>query len=384
MNIFDADFARDPWPVLRSLRATGGVHRVSTPDGPPAWLLTGYDDVRAGLLDDRLSTAVRHANGRDYRGFSVPAPLDRFQAAEPDEHARLRRVLVGELQARRLTEWPERASALVDPLLRTVEGEREFDLVERIAIPLPAAIVTELLGLPAAEGAALLGWAESTLRPGAAPRARDTLATMRQIITATIDRGGRGADTVLGRLVRPQEESGAVDSDELASLLFYLLFVFYEVLVDLIAGAVWALADRPDRLSALEIAPERSVDELLRYLSPQVLAGPRFATADIEIGDHTIAAGQTVLLCLASANHDPATFRDPEELDLRRDPNPQLGLGFGVHACVGTAVARPVAAAVLTRIHARWPALRIAGDAGDLPWRSGFRHRGPLTLPVRT
>ncbi|MEU2178128.1 hypothetical protein ABZ552_28275 [Nocardia sp. NPDC019219] len=67
-DVFDARFARNPWPTLERLRTAGdGIHRVRTPDGPPAWLVTRYHDVRAGLLDRRLSTQARYAKGDDYR-----------------------------------------------------------------------------------------------------------------------------------------------------------------------------------------------------------------------------------------------------------------------------------------------------------------------------
>jgi cytochrome P450 len=65
-TIFDSEFAARPWPILDRLRADGGVHRVATPDGPPAWLITRYDDVRAVLLDPRRTTRIHDAGGADY------------------------------------------------------------------------------------------------------------------------------------------------------------------------------------------------------------------------------------------------------------------------------------------------------------------------------
>ncbi|RDI41762.1 cytochrome P450 [Nocardia mexicana] len=381
LRIFDRDFARDPWPMLRSLRNAGGVHRVETPDGPPAWLVTRFEDVRAGLLDDRLTPVARYSAGSDYRGFAVPAPLDAFQNSDPDDHARIRRVVVGELRPRRLGEWTDAAAALVRPNLRRLDDIREFDFVGQVAVPLPAAVLGELLGLSAPVRESLLAWANSTLAADAAPPARDTLATMGTIITAAIEHARRsGEDTMLGRLAR----ADGLSSGELASLVFYLLFVWYEVLVDVVAGAVLVFSAGPDRLDAWLSGIDRptAVDELLRYLSPQVLAGPRFAMTDIAIGEYSIAAGDTVLLCLAAANRDPEIFDMPDELDLRRSPNPQLSLGYGIHACAGTGLVRPVLAAVLDGIYAHWPKLRVTVDAQTVSWRSGFRHRGPLTLPV--
>ncbi|WP_062987280.1 cytochrome P450 [Nocardia anaemiae] len=383
LQIFDAEFAANPWPTLRRLRADGGVHRVRTPDGPPAWLVTRFADVRAGLLDDRLSTQPRYAGDTDYRGFAVPSPLDLgFLESEPADHARLRRAVTAELSPRRLAEWVRTAPELVSACLSDVETGVAIDLIERFAVALPATVLGELLGLAAPERAALLRWARSTLlRSATPPRARDTLTTMRAIVIATIE-GARG-DNVLGRLVRRSNETGSLSANELASMIFYLLFVWYEVLVDLIAGSALALLTHPDQLGVLRTMTDTrpAVDELLRYLSPQVVSGPRFATTDLDIAGHTIRSGDTVLLCLASANHDPDIFDNPAELDLARGNNPQLGLGYGGHACLGTALVRTIAGAVLRALLLdRTPTL--ACDPRNIQWRSGFRHRGPLDLAI--
>ncbi|WP_040775380.1 cytochrome P450 [Nocardia pneumoniae] len=386
-DVFDSDFARDPWPTLDRLRTAGGVHRIRTPDGPPAWLVTRYRDVRAGLLDHRLSTRAHYANAEDYRGFAVPPPLDNLLNAAPADHARLRGLVTAELSPRRLAEWTELAPGLVNSLLREVDSGEPIDLVERLAVPLPAAILGELLGLDEPTRKSLLGWANSTLLPAASPpRARDTLTTMLAIITdATAHARTHRADTVLGRLVAAHARSGSPSADELAGLLFYLLFVWYEVLVDLIAGSVLALLPRPDQRELLRAMPDKqgAVDELLRYLSPQVLAGPRFATTELTIGETTIQPGQTVLLCLASANHDPEIFDRSEELDLTRDRGAQLALGYGVHACLGNALVHTLTVAILDHILTRWPDSVLRVDERDIVWRSGFRHRGPLTLPMK-
>ena len=388
IDIFDGGFAANPWSVLGRLRDEGGVHRVRTPDGPPAWLITRYADVRTGLLDDRLSTHIRHAGDRDYRGFTVPAPLDaNLLNTEPDDHARLRRIVTAEISPRRLTEWTQSTPDLVESWLSAAETG-EVDLVAGLVVPLPAAVLGELLGLAAPEREALLWWANSTLRPAAEPpRARDTLTTMLAIVTATITRARtQQADTVLARLVVAHDQDGSLSADELAGLLFYLLFVWYEVLVDLIAGSVLALLIHRDQDHVLCVERDRLaavVDELTRYLSPQVLAGPRFAVTDLRIGAHTIRAGQTVLLCLAGANHDPAEFDNPDRLDLTRRRNSQLGLGYGPHACLGAVLIRTVAGEVLDQIFTRWPDARLAVDEQAIGWRSGFRHRGPHSLPVR-
>ncbi|MFI1917277.1 cytochrome P450 [Nocardia sp. NPDC020380] len=383
LSIFDEGFAREPWGVLRSLREDGGVHRVATPDGPPAWLVTRYAEVRGGLLEDRLSVNLRYAQGDDYRGFSVPAPLDVFQTSGPQELARLRGTVVGEL--RKAGEWSDRAADATRACLAELDGTGEFDFMERVALPLPALVLGQLLGLADDERDELTGWAESTLRPGATPRARDTLATMQHIIAAIVAREGENPhDNMVGRLVRAGIGGGPTGSAELGGLLFYLLFVWYEVLMDVLGGAVLTLSGDSDARETLLSVSDRTVavDELLRFLSPQVLSAPRFATTGLEIGGQRIAAGETVLLCLAAANRDPERFSTPDELDLRRGVNPHLALGHGAHACVGTGFVKPVVGAILAEIYTRLPGLRVEAGESAIGWRSGFRHRGPIALPV--
>ncbi|UFS96200.1 cytochrome P450 [Nocardia huaxiensis] len=380
VTLFDEGFARDPWDALRELRADGGVHRVRTPDGPPAWLVTRYRDVRAGLGDERLSTNLVHARGQDYRGFAVPAPLDVFQSSEADVLGRLRGAVAGELQPRRLRQWTEEATQAITTGWDALDGAAAFDFVERVAVPIPALVLGELLGLPEGERELLAEWANTTLRAGAAPRARDTIGMMGRILEGAKTFGQQEpGETMLGRL-----SDGRLSDGELTGLLFYLLFVWYEVVVDLVSGAVLELSARPEQRDALLAMPDRrsAVDELLRYLSPQVLAGPRFAVCDMEIGGAKIAAGETVLLCLAAANHDDEIFERAAELEVRRAHNPHLALGHGMHACVGTGLVHPIAAAVLEQALRRWPDLRVTAGNDTLTWRSGFRHRGPLTLPV--
>ncbi len=207
---------------------------------------------------------------------------------------------------------------------------------------------------------------------------------MLSLINAVAERAhDQPTDTVTARIIHGHNEN--LSDDELAGLLFYLLFVWYEVLVDLVAGSASVLLTHPEQHELLRtgrVRADAAVDELLRYLSPQVLAGPRFAITDLEVGTQMIRAGETVLLCLASANHDPAHFDAPETLDLPRTRNPHLGLGYGSHTCLGTALVRTITGTVLHQLVTRWPGSRLSVHENDITWRSGFRHRGPFTLPL--
>ncbi|MGN2641274.1 cytochrome P450 [Nocardia takedensis] len=360
LEVFDSGFAADPWPVLDRLRRQGGVHRVRTPDGRPAWLLTRYADVRAGLLDQRLSADTHRAGGRDYR--AAPTALDALLTAAPEAQDRLRATVAAEAAAC-TAEWGRRLPDLLENLSADLDSADEVDLVRCLAEPLPDIVLADLLGLAEPEYRKLLD--ETTAAPGAV----DALLA--------VDR----AEAPLGGLLAGDRIGPA----ESAGLLCYLLSFWREVLADVVAGSVLTLLTRPDQIRVLRRGRNKPpmIDELVRYVSPQVLARPRYAAEDLTYGPYDIRAGDTVLLCLAAAHRDPAYFDSPGRVDLTRRRNRQLGFGHGAHACLGVALARTITAAVIEHLFTRWPATTLTVSPRDIEWRCGFQHRGPLTLPVR-
>jgi cytochrome P450 len=123
-----------------------------------------------------------------------------------------------------------------------------------------------------------------------------------------------------------------------------------------------------------------AVEEFLRYESP-VQLGNRLALREAEIGGQTLAAGTLVTLCIGAANRDPEVFPDPDRLDIARWPNRQLAFAYGIHQCVGLAVARLEAQVAIGRFLRRFPRYRLSRP----PVRAGrARFRGFLSVPVAT
>jgi len=380
---FDAAF----WDRLRDEAA---VHRIRTPEGPPVWLVTRYAQVQAALLDPRLSVAKVHARGEDYKGFRLPAALDaHLLNRDGTDHARLRRLVAPALSQRRIERARPGVQAVCERLLKDIairRGSGPVDLVAHLAAPLPLLVVCDLLGVPEPAQISLRAWAEQLLapEPAQAPRARDTLARMGAIVQDLIAaKRVQPGDDVTSALIAARDDGDRLSQDELTSMIFYLLFVFYEVTVDQLAAALLAVS-RDDRGEDLRTPARLSglVDELLRHDAPQLVATPRFPLQDLEIAGAMIPAGDTVLLALAAANRDPERFTAPEILDPARDANPHLAFGAGIHRCLGAPLVRLQAEIVLEQVLWRWPALRLAVEPADLRWREGMRHRGLRELPV--
>jgi cytochrome P450 len=125
----------------------------------------------------------------------------------------------------------------------------------------------------------------------------------------------------------------------------------------------------------------RAVDELLRYDSPVQMTS-RIALDDIELGSGTIPAGSIAVLLLGAANRDPAVFADPHRLDVRAERDVgHLAFGFGIHHCLGAALARAEAEIAIPALVRRFPGMTLVG--GDPPLRPTFVLRGRQELRVR-
>src|SRR5262245_65050694 len=139
---------------------------------------------------------------------------------------------------------------------------------------------------------------------------------------------------------------------------FLLMVACHDTTLHQIAGSVLILFEHPDQLRELQAdwgLAESAVQELLRYLSFAQISKPRYAIEDVTFWGRPIRRGQMIFACLAAANSDPAVFEHPEQLNLRREPNPHVAFGDGAHYCLGPALARAEIEIALRRPVTRLP-----------------------------
>ncbi|SEH03211.1 hypothetical protein SAMN05444920_13415 [Nonomuraea solani] len=377
----------DPYPAYARLRESGEPHLVRLRGGLYGWLVTRYDDARAALADPRLSKDPRNAPA-DWREAGRGRPLEdrsglgtHLLTTDPPEHTRLRRLVSGFFTARRLTEMRPGIEAAA----RTLAGRLSpgADLVGDFAAPLQSAVLCDLLGVPAGDRADFRRWTTAVVSsepvPGTArPEALRALAAYVGELAA----GKRAApgDDVISAMTA----AGDLGENELLSMIFLLLVAGHETTVGLVGLGTYTLLRHPGQLALLRSRPElidRAVEELLRHDSPVELATWRFALEPVELGGVRLAAGQPILVALASANRDPRRFDDPDLPDLTRDDNAHLSFGHGPHYCLGALLARVVGRAALAEV-ARLPGLALAVPPERLQWRASLTVRGPLGLPV--
>jgi cytochrome P450 len=155
--------------------------------------------------------------------------------------------------------------------------------------------------------------------------------------------------------------------------------------VNLIGNGMLALFEHPAQMRALAADPtlvNNAVEEFLRYTGPVEMSLTRFAREDVEIDGQTIRRGDQVTVLLASADRDPAQFPDPDRFDVTREPGRHLAFGMGIHACLGSPLARLEGRIAFTTLLARLPEIRLAVPRETLDWRPGSLLRGLVRLPV--
>ena len=279
---------------------------------------------------------------------------------------------------------------IVDELLDRALGNGRLELVGDLAYPLPVTVIAELLGVPIDDHQQLRAWSSATLEFMTTPRpsratllcSQEAMLALREIFRRLyIERRQHPDDSLVSALLAVEEEGDRLSEEELLSTCVTLLVAGHETTTSLISSTVYLLLKHPDQLQKLRENPaliESAVEESLRY-EGSFQRSRRVATEDVILGGQQIRKGQLVLQFLGAANRDPAHFPDPDRFDIERQPNRHLSFGFGVHICLGAALARLEAKIAISTILRRMPNLQLATDAVE--WENTLL-RGLKALPL--
>ena len=371
-------------PELRALRAQGPIHRIRTPVGDQAWLVTGYAQVRTLMDDDRLGRSHRSPQTapRSRASALFGGPMGDFEA-EPAGHRRMRELLQPHFSPRRLRSLASRVETLTEGLLDQLVAEGPpADLHAKLALPLPLLVICELLGVPYRDRDRFRVWVDAAAFADDAEESGQGMAALVDYgIGLVADKRNRPGDDVISRLC---EQDDLADV-EIAVLAMGLLFAGYETTVVQIWIQLVQLLTNPTLWRELREDPSRipkATEELLRASLIGGVGIPRYARDDINIAGITIEAGELVLLDPGSANHDPAFFDDPDAVDFDRRGTPHLSFGYGGRYCLGAPLARMELNAVISQVIPRLPDLRLTVDVEALGINSEALGSGLVALPV--
>lgn len=390
---FLALLRENPYPTYRMLRESDPVFWN---DALQTFILTRHADVSAVLKDHGQWSANRREseNFKQLKGisedFDFPVSL---LGLDPPDHTRLRTLVMKAFTPRMVERLRPRVEEIVAGLLDEAEANGGFDLISDFAYPLPVTVIAEMLGVPPSDWEKFRGWS-STLAASIDPMiTRDQLAAALVARNALWDyfkgiiarRRAEPREDLISGLIAAEEEGHSLSEIEVLVMLNLLLVAGHETTVNLQGNGVLALLRNPDQLERLRRQPElieTAVEEMLRYDSPVQLTS-RVAATDSEFGGKSLRQGQTVMLLLGAANHDPEVYPDPEMMDISRTPNPHLSFSRGIHFCLGAPLARLEGQVAIRAMVARFPNLRLANPDHPVAWREQLVLRGLETLPLR-
>jgi len=378
--------AFDPQAILDDPYPTYARLRDETPltwhDPTGMWLVARHADVDRLLRDRRLG-----------RVFTPYEPRERFAPwnllnihslleLEPPAHTRLRQLAARPFTPRRIAGLRPRIAELADQLLDSVDPTG-FDFMAEFADLLPVEVIAELLGVPAALRPQLRPWSNRIVAlyelghgdataAAAIEAAAHFTAGLRELIAW---RRSTPGEDLLSALVHARVDGSGLSEDELVATAALLLNAGHEASVNVLGNGLVGLLEQPAQLAWLRADLTRCAgasDELIRFDSPLSLF-QRTVFSPVEIQGRRLQAGERVGLLLGSANRDPRAFTDPDRLHLQRAPNPHVGLGAGIHYCLGAPLARLEVGVAVERLLTRSPQLALVEPPVR---RHSFQFRG--------
>jgi len=365
-----------------------------TPDGEGFWSVATHAETQAVVHDPVVYSSER--GGQRAHGGTVlndlPTAGKALNMMDDPRHQRVRRLVshgftprtIGELES----ELEARASILADELVARGGGDLITDLVGE----LPLQAICILLGVPEADRHQVFEWVEYSFdfRDRGAfettPEVAEAMTAMHIYAAALIaEKRARPRDDMLSLVIHAEledAEPAQLTAEEL-HMFFSLLFAAgADTTRNAAAGGVLVLAEQPSVSTTVVDDPSvlpTLIEETVRWTSPAAY-NRRTATRDVVLGDAEIRAGDKVVFWEASANRDERVFEHAMEFDPRRDPNPHLGFGHGIHHCLGANLAR-----LELRVMYRALFTRCAGFAltGPVEWARSNKHTGIRRLPIQ-
>ena len=382
-----------PYEVFRELRDERPVSLQEHPRWERGyWAITRHEDVQRVSRDSATfrnaphpfleATADEDQSGSSALLISLDAP----------DHSKMRKLINRGFTPRRVADLADRVHSRVDSIVDSLEDRTEADLVTDVAVWLPLHVIADLVGVPEEDRRQVFEWTETTFgfdaAVTAAERQEAAMAMYAYADGMCEARRSEPRDDLMSVLLAAE-----VDGERLTQLQIDLFFLLLqnagsETTRNLITSGTLALLDNPGQLERLRSDPELlpvAIEELLRYVTP-VVQFCRTAVADTEVGGQSIAAGDRVALFYASANRDERAFKEPDSVDIARQPNDHVAFGAGgPHFCLGASLARLEARAMFEAILTRFEGLEVdpAVDVEALPRVHSNLIDGFAHLPVR-
>ncbi len=385
---YDVYINEDPYPTYRRLREDAPLYYNEEHE---FYALSRFTDVEAGLKD--WQTYISSRGGIiELIKMDMELPPGVFIFEDPPAHTAHRGLLSRVFTPRKMNALEPQIRSFCARALDPLTGADGFDFIEHLGRQMPMRVIGMLLGIPEADQEAVRDRADANLRTkaGAKMEFDEHSFDTGEMFADYIDwRKDNPSDDLMTELLNAtfEDEHGVVRTLTRDEVLMYVSVIAgagNETTTRLIGWTGKVLGDHPDQRA--ELVADRSlipaaIEEILRYEPPAPHVA-RYVTRDVmELHEVTVPAGSTMMLLIGAANRDDRRFVDGDRFDIHRDPLPHLSFGFGIHFCLGAALARIEGQIALEEVLARFPEWECDLDSAHLSPTSTVR--GWETLPVR-
>jgi cytochrome P450 len=384
---YDVEINANPYPVYRRLREEAPLYYNEPYD---FWAVSRYEDVERGLADYTHLISGRGGILEVIRA-DIEMPPGVLIFSDPPIHTMHRRLLARVFTPRKMAALEPDIRAMCATYLDPLVGGDRFDFVADLSADMPARVICTLLGIPDEEQ-------QLQVRNNADARLRTEAGKPMQVRKQAIDDGSLFADYLDWRIEHPsddimtqllqaefEDEAGTVRRLTREEILTYVAVVAgagSETTTKLVGWAGKVLGDHPDQRRELVEDPSlipNAIEELLRFEPP----GPhiaRYVAEEVEVHGTKIPAGSVMMLLAASANRDDRRFPRGDTFDIHREIGAHVAFGYGIHYCLGAALARLEGRIALEEILKRFPEWEV--DLPNARLAPTSTVRGYETLPT--
>jgi cytochrome P450 len=383
---YDADIDADPYPVFRRLRDEAPLYYNEKYD---FYAVSRFDDCERGLADAR-----RYISGKggilELIKSGVEMPPGNLIFEDPPVHTVHRSLLSRVFTPKRVAALEPRMRDFCAQSLDPLVGADGFDFIADLGAQMPMRVIGMLFGIPEEDQEAIRRGADAHLRTeaGQPMQVSEKPTFGSEMFADYIDwRMDHPSDDLMTDLLHTEfeDETGTTRCLARDEALLYTTVVAgagNETTTRLIGWAGKVLAEHPDQRR--ELVEDRAlipnaIEELLRFEAP----GPqiaRYMPQDVEVYDRTVPAGSTMMFLVGAANRDDRHYVDPERFDIHRQMDKHLTFGYGIHYCLGAALARLEGRVALDEVLTRFPEWDVEWDRAKIAPTSTVR--GYETLPV--
>ncbi|CAA0095060.1 Cytochrome P450-terp [Mycolicibacterium vanbaalenii] len=380
--------------ALTHLRTTAPVSWVDVPGYRPFWAITKHADIMAIERADDLFTNSPRPVLSTVEGDEQQAAMGVSTLIHMDDpqHRKVRAIGADWFRPKAMRALKVRVDELAGSFVdQMADRGGECDFVTEVAVNFPLYVIMSLLGIPESDFPRMLTYTQELFGNDDAEFQRGV--TMEERGLALFEMFTYFNEITAARRVQPTEDlasaiaNARIDGEPLSDIdtvSYYLIVATagHDTTSATISGGMQALAENPDELRRLQHNPgllPLAVEEMIRWVTP-VKEFMRTAQQDTVIRDVPIAAGDSVLLSYPSGNRDEDVFTDPFRFDVGRDPNKHIAFGYGVHFCLGAALARMEVNSFFSALLPRLKSVELAGPPEHTAtiFVGGLKH-----LPIR-